>query len=159
MIKYLVACKKGNLLVTPEMRNISETTKIFSVTDLEEVKNGQYDHICEMAEKCHSHISHCEVRVFYKSSLEIDFMTFSSLKLLPFFKFQTCSGKGYLCEICGNNEIIYPFNLTSVGCENCNSYFHRTCFLSKKSNCPKCIRLEKRKNQQESEDEDDEFER
>lgn len=63
MIKYLVACKKGSLLVTTEMRSLSETPKIFSITDLENVKNGECEHICALAEKCHAHISQCQVSV------------------------------------------------------------------------------------------------
>ncbi|XP_077302151.1 differentially expressed in FDCP 8 homolog [Arctopsyche grandis] len=117
MMKYLVACKKGNALVNGEMVNLAETPKLYSMAILESVREGQFENkLTTMAENCRLHITQC----------------------------QTCSGKGYLCELCGNNEIIFPFDSSAVGCSRCNSYFHRVCWTKKQYVCPKCARLEKR---------------
>lgn len=57
-----------------------------------------------------------------------------------------CSGKGYLCEICGNNEIIFPWNDGSLKCLTCNSVVHRVCKIRKNMICVKCVRLDQRKS-------------
>ena len=55
-----------------------------------------------------------------------------------------CAGKGFICEVCKDNEPIYPFDLKSiVQCEKCFGVFHPNCSLKLK-NCPKCDRIEAR---------------
>ncbi|XP_078536453.1 pleckstrin homology domain-containing family M member 3-like [Lissotriton helveticus] len=80
-------------------------------------------------------------------------------KLAPFLgkaiKFATshvyncslCSQKGFICEICNNGEILYPFEDTSTSrCECCGAVFHAEC-KSKTVPCPKCVRRELQKKQ------------
>lgn len=52
-----------------------------------------------------------------------------------------CSGKGYLCEICSNEEILFPFDDGAIHCKNCRTVFHRACWLRKNQKCPKCARM------------------
>lgn len=55
-----------------------------------------------------------------------------------------CNQKGFICEICKNSKIIFPFDiLTTYRCGNCFAIYHDTC-LSSSENCPKCIRIKKR---------------
>jgi len=51
-----------------------------------------------------------------------------------------CSQKGFICEICGNPKVIYPFEVdTTVRCGTCKSVFHKSC-LTDSVPCPKCQR-------------------
>lgn len=80
-------------------------------------------------------------------------------KLAPFLmkviKFATshvyscslCSQKGFICEICNNGEILYPFEENSTSrCENCGAVFHTDCKV-KTVPCPRCVRKELQKKQ------------
>ncbi|CAH2306453.1 pleckstrin homology domain-containing family M member 3 [Pelobates cultripes] len=80
-------------------------------------------------------------------------------KLAPFLlkviKFATshvyscslCSQKGFICEICNNGEILYPFEENSTSrCENCAAVFHSDCKV-KTLPCPRCVRKELQKKQ------------
>lgn len=50
-----------------------------------------------------------------------------------------CKNKGSYCEICGSNELIYPFKLGDVvQCPRCFGVFHKDCY--KPESCPKCKR-------------------
>lgn len=63
---------------------------------------------------------------------------------------QLCSQRGFICEICRDDTIIYPFD-TAVNyrCEACKTVFHKKCVLDdrtglRKMPCPRCIRIERR---------------
>ncbi|GFO42326.1 pleckstrin homology domain-containing family m member 3 [Plakobranchus ocellatus] len=57
-----------------------------------------------------------------------------------------CSQKGYVCEICRNARIIYPFEVdTTVRCERCKAVYHKTC-MTESLPCPKCERWGRRSN-------------
>lgn len=53
----------------------------------------------------------------------------------------SCSGKGFVCEICTSKEVIYPFDLNTVSCPNCKGLFHESCWKSNPGKCPKCVRV------------------
>ncbi|XP_004405453.1 PREDICTED: pleckstrin homology domain-containing family M member 3 [Odobenus rosmarus divergens] len=80
-------------------------------------------------------------------------------KLAPFLgkviKFATshvyscslCSQKGFICEICNNGEILYPFeDMSTSRCESCGAVFHSEC-KEKSVPCPRCVRRELQKKQ------------
>ncbi|XP_010958395.1 pleckstrin homology domain-containing family M member 3 isoform X1 [Camelus bactrianus] len=80
-------------------------------------------------------------------------------KLAPFLgkviKFATshvyscslCSQKGFICEICNNGEILYPFeDISTSRCESCGAVFHSEC-KEKSVPCPRCVRRELQKKQ------------
>ncbi|XP_073074317.1 pleckstrin homology domain-containing family M member 3 isoform X1 [Manis javanica] len=80
-------------------------------------------------------------------------------KLAPFLgkviKFATshvyscslCSQKGFICEICNNGEILYPFeDISTSRCECCGAVFHSEC-KEKSVPCPRCVRRELQKKQ------------
>ncbi|XP_018328624.1 pleckstrin homology domain-containing family M member 3 isoform X2 [Agrilus planipennis] len=55
-----------------------------------------------------------------------------------------CSQKGFICEVCQDSKVLYPFNIEKVyRCTVCNSIFHKNC-LNKATPCPKCARRRKR---------------
>ncbi|KAK0077689.1 hypothetical protein PV325_003583 [Microctonus aethiopoides] len=55
-----------------------------------------------------------------------------------------CSQKGFICEVCNNPKVIYPFDMASTyRCGECNAVFHIDCLNATKP-CPKCERKRKR---------------
>lgn len=68
-------------------------------------------------------------------------------------KCDICTGKGYLCEICGNNEVMFPYDDGGVQCVECLAMYHRACWIRKNMTCAKCIRrANRKKNSSEPED-------
>ncbi|XP_076086692.1 uncharacterized protein LOC143057290 isoform X4 [Mytilus galloprovincialis] len=64
-----------------------------------------------------------------------------------------CSQKGYICELCNQTKVIYPFEVEStIRCKQCKSVFHKTCKIEGKQ-CPKCLRKQQRRSQIGSEPE------
>lgn len=55
-----------------------------------------------------------------------------------------CSQKGFICEVCNDTKVIYPFDMESTfRCGACNAVFHTDC-LNVSKPCPKCERRRKR---------------
>ncbi|KAL7297965.1 hypothetical protein TKK_0008980 [Trichogramma kaykai] len=55
-----------------------------------------------------------------------------------------CSQKGFICEVCNNPKVIYPFDIQSTyRCGLCHAVFHSDCLNASKP-CPKCERRRKR---------------
>lgn len=55
-----------------------------------------------------------------------------------------CSQKGFICEICNDSTIIYPFDVDSTfQCDTCKALYHLLCFSSADP-CPKCERKRQR---------------
>ncbi|BFZ23792.1 hypothetical protein BsWGS_26830 [Bradybaena similaris] len=51
-----------------------------------------------------------------------------------------CSQKGFVCEICRNPQVIYPFEVnTTVRCQTCKQVYHQSC-KTESQPCPKCER-------------------
>ncbi|XP_049887669.1 uncharacterized protein LOC126382026 [Pectinophora gossypiella] len=57
-----------------------------------------------------------------------------------------CSQKGFICEVCRDPKILYPFETsTTYRCDECSSVFHSKC-LNANIPCPKCKRKQNRTN-------------
>lgn len=55
-----------------------------------------------------------------------------------------CSQKGFICEVCRDPKILYPFETSSTyRCDDCSSVFHAKC-LNSSTPCPKCKRIHNR---------------
>ncbi|XP_028164445.1 run domain Beclin-1-interacting and cysteine-rich domain-containing protein [Ostrinia furnacalis] len=55
-----------------------------------------------------------------------------------------CSQKGFICEVCRDPKILYPFETsTTYRCDECSSVFHSKC-LNANIPCPKCKRKQNR---------------
>jgi hypothetical protein len=64
---------------------------------------------------------------------------------------KVCCQKGFICEICNNPKIIYPFEVHStLQCRACQSVFHKSCKLN--AECPKCARLNERRRRRQEEE-------
>ncbi|XP_047038332.1 differentially expressed in FDCP 8 homolog [Helicoverpa zea] len=118
MRRYLCACVDGTALLSPLFVQFGDVNKKYSMSHLQAIQDGTLERqLMELTETCRSHITSCD----------------------------RCSGKGYLCEICKNNEVLYPFDSGALMCDKCNSMYHRRCWLRKGEKCLKCVRLEERK--------------
>ncbi|XP_077682589.1 run domain Beclin-1-interacting and cysteine-rich domain-containing protein isoform X2 [Eretmochelys imbricata] len=55
-----------------------------------------------------------------------------------------CQAKGFICEFCQEEDIIFPFELNKCRtCEECKACYHKSCFKS--GCCPRCERLHARR--------------
>ncbi|XP_037045102.1 differentially expressed in FDCP 8 homolog isoform X2 [Bradysia coprophila] len=123
MRKYLNECRFAatDKLVESSVgtkRYLVQSTKLYSISDLASIDSGVIvDFLNKVYHTFDKHIRTCDI----------------------------CTGKGYLCEICSNNEVIYPYDDAAVRCVKCTVIFHRACWIRKSNKCPKCIRIEERK--------------
>ncbi|XP_034841470.1 uncharacterized protein [Maniola hyperantus] len=57
-----------------------------------------------------------------------------------------CSQKGFICEVCKDSKILYPFEtISTYRCDECSSVFHAKC-QNGSLPCPKCKRRQERTN-------------
>ncbi|XP_071480007.1 differentially expressed in FDCP 8-like [Diadema antillarum] len=57
---------------------------------------------------------------------------------------QLCQAKGFICELCNRDEILYPFDMIATVCANCSAVYHRDCYYKRSGECPKCLRMSQR---------------
>ena len=123
--KFLMICKDAIRLLS-DVTNLPpywpDDVHIYSICDLVNVKNQQM--LNQLRNVVTTSISHVEICQF-------------------------CQGLGFICEFCHNDtDIIFPFQLHKVDiCPGCKSCFHKECFVPDK--CPKCARLEARRQRLE----------
>ena len=39
--------------------------------------------------------------------------------------FQKCKAKGFICELCDSDEVLFPFDNIAVVCSECSCVLHR----------------------------------
>ena len=124
MDAYLSTCSDGRSPVKAAFRKmlwprlyLYEDVDMCAMKDLEEINNGKLVSLLSNAVKfAKSHIMSCIL----------------------------CSGKGFICNVCFDDEVIYPFDLDAImQCNKCFTVFHLDCSV-KMENCPKCDRIEAR---------------
>lgn len=121
MKKYLSVCRKASeqhfVLKYVDTLYLIDSPDMYSLQDLVDTNSGELpSKLGILVELFSTHIkSECEI----------------------------CQGRGHICEICSNNEVLYPFDATSIVCEKCYCVLHKHCY-ARKNNCPKCIRLKSR---------------
>ncbi|XP_076247674.1 differentially expressed in FDCP 8 homolog isoform X2 [Calliopsis andreniformis] len=123
MKRYLVLCPEANNLGLPWKIGIRthmiENSGSYSIKDLIDLNSGTLlEEIRSAYDIMHAHITEqCEL----------------------------CKARGHLCELCGNDEIIYPWDASSVTCHQCSAVHHRVCWSKRNHCCPRCSRLQKRR--------------
>ncbi|XP_051830700.1 differentially expressed in FDCP 8 homolog isoform X2 [Antechinus flavipes] len=58
---------------------------------------------------------------------------------------QRCQAKGFVCELCKEGDVLFPFDSHTSVCTDCSAVFHRDCYYDNSTTCPKCARLNLRK--------------
>uniref|UniRef100_A0A8C5XNH8 Differentially expressed in FDCP 8 homolog n=1 Tax=Microcebus murinus TaxID=30608 RepID=A0A8C5XNH8_MICMU len=56
-----------------------------------------------------------------------------------------CQAKGFVCELCREGDVLFPFDSHTSVCTDCSAVFHRDCYYDNSTTCPKCARLSLRK--------------
>lgn len=63
-----------------------------------------------------------------------------------------CKAKGFYCEYCKSEEIIYSFDVDKTHqCSYCGTLSHLNCYQTATSSCNKCDRIKERKKKLEIE--------
>ncbi|XP_046851023.1 uncharacterized protein LOC124444445 [Xenia sp. Carnegie-2017] len=118
---YVMTCK--NSMIFEDVRRrmwprdyLWDDIHQYSLLDLIQVNSGQlHHHIRKIISFCKKHVYECEV----------------------------CSQKGFICEICKDSKILYPFEVhNTLQCSRCKALFHKHCKLER--SCPRCIRRRSR---------------
>lgn len=118
MVKYLFQCRLASELrffdqYLSTKRHLALTPDLYSLADLVSTNTGTLiDVLSKVMQAFEDHIRSCVI----------------------------CRGKGYLCEICGHQDPLFPFEDGGIFCDKCNSMYHRSCWVRKNQKCPKCIR-------------------
>lgn len=132
MKRYLVLCPEANNQGLPWKIGIRthmiENSGNYSIKDLIDLNNGiLLEEIRAAYDTMHTHITEqCEL----------------------------CKARGHLCELCGNDEIIYPWDASSISCHQCTAVHHRACWSKQNHCCPRCTRLQKRRALQDQQTSD-----
>ncbi|XP_044283770.1 differentially expressed in FDCP 8 homolog isoform X2 [Varanus komodoensis] len=58
---------------------------------------------------------------------------------------ERCQAKGFVCELCKEGDVLFPFDSHTSVCVECSAVFHRDCYYDNSMTCPKCVRLSLRK--------------
>ncbi|XP_074644650.1 differentially expressed in FDCP 8 homolog isoform X2 [Tubulanus polymorphus] len=61
---------------------------------------------------------------------------------------QLCQAKGYICELCDSDEVLFPFDAIATVCPSCSAVLHKHCYIRRGSKCPRCERLARRESMQ-----------
>jgi hypothetical protein len=118
---YLSTCRESDALEQFQKRlkgaHLYEETHSYSVQDLTEVQSGALQERMRRAVRIgRRHVGQCTL----------------------------CSQKGFICEGCHGNSIIYPFDLQETyQCPSCSSLYHLSC-QPDKGGCSKCLRIRRR---------------
>ncbi|KAK2578698.1 hypothetical protein KPH14_011665 [Odynerus spinipes] len=132
MKRYLVFCPEANAQGLPWKvglrTHIIENPGNYSIKDLIDLQSGVLlEEIRVACDTMHAHITE---------------------------KCELCKARGHLCELCGNDEVIYPWDASVVSCQQCLAVHHRTCWVKRNHTCPRCLRFQKRQVLEEGESSD-----
>jgi hypothetical protein len=121
--RYIASCRLAIELKKYLEENFSDylytDTRVYSIDSLYKFKKSKlYDQMKFILNKITQHILACEI----------------------------CSQQGFLCELCKNSKLIYPFDIDNViKCPNCLTCYHKVC-LKQSDDCLKCKRKKSRTN-------------
>ncbi|KAF7203990.1 pleckstrin homology domain-containing family M member 1 [Nothobranchius furzeri] len=117
---YLLSCRSGackKLQARMGQRTyLLESSHLYSVMDLRQIAESQYAIFLDpLVQHASNHVLNCDL----------------------------CTQRGYICQICHSEDIIFPFQFESIiRCTACKAVFHRSC-KSTTDSCPRCQRMKK----------------
>ena len=135
MKTYFIGCRNASsnrlLLLLQSRQHFVENANMYSMQDLVDIENKS---LIPILDKIHTMFSN-----HIRRECEI------------------CRNKGFICEICNSNQIIFPFDTHVYVCAVCSNTYHENCFDEGNAECLRCSRRKNRKTDPERQSDDDEF--
>ncbi|XP_067226128.1 pleckstrin homology domain-containing family M member 1 isoform X2 [Chanodichthys erythropterus] len=117
---YIRICRSGiSKKIQPRLQQrtyLLDNCNVYSVLDLQQIADGHYEsYLQSLIEFGSKHVHNCDL----------------------------CTQRGFICQICNSDTIIFPFQFDSTSrCNVCKTVFHSSC-KAKCPVCPRCVRIQK----------------
>ncbi|XP_043351362.1 differentially expressed in FDCP 8 homolog isoform X3 [Dermochelys coriacea] len=123
MKPYFITCKEAMesrlLLQLQDRQHFVENDDMYSIQDLVDIQAGRLS--CSLA----------EIHTLFAKHIKLDC--------------ERCQAKGFVCELCKEGDVLFPFDSHTSVCTDCSAVFHRDCYYDHSTTCPRCARLSLRK--------------
>ncbi|XP_029464196.1 differentially expressed in FDCP 8 homolog isoform X3 [Rhinatrema bivittatum] len=123
MKPYFITCKEAMearlLLQLQDRQHFVENDEMYSLQDLIDINSGRLS--CSLT----------EIHTIFAKHIKLDC--------------ERCQAKGFVCELCKEGDVLFPFDSHTSVCQDCSAVFHRDCYYDNSTTCPKCARLNLRK--------------
>uniref|UniRef100_A0A8B9YN12 Differentially expressed in FDCP 8 homolog n=1 Tax=Bos mutus grunniens TaxID=30521 RepID=A0A8B9YN12_BOSMU len=123
MKPYFITCREAMaarlLLQLQDRQHFVENDEMYSVQDLLDTHTGRLG--CSLA----------ETHTLFAKHIKLDC--------------ERCQAKGFVCELCREGDVLFPFDSHTSVCADCSAVFHRDCYYDNSTTCPRCARLTLRK--------------
>ncbi|XP_072374138.1 differentially expressed in FDCP 8 homolog isoform X2 [Scyliorhinus torazame] len=126
MKPYFITCKEAMearlLLQLQDRQHFVENDEMYSLQDLIDIATGRLS--CTLT----------EVHTIFAKHIKLDC--------------ERCQAKGFVCELCKEGDVLFPFDSHTSVCQDCSAVFHRDCYYDNSTTCPRCPRLSMRRQSQ-----------
>ncbi|NWH39228.1 DEFI8 protein, partial [Chloropsis hardwickii] len=123
MKPYFITCKEAMearlLLQLQDRQHFVENDEMYSLQDLIDIEAGRLG--CSLT----------EIHTLFAKHIKLDC--------------ERCQAKGFVCELCREGDVLFPFDSHTSVCADCSAVFHRDCYYDNSTTCPRCARLSLRK--------------
>ncbi|XP_029464199.1 differentially expressed in FDCP 8 homolog isoform X5 [Rhinatrema bivittatum] len=102
-----------------DRQHFVENDEMYSLQDLIDINSGRLS--CSLT----------EIHTIFAKHIKLDC--------------ERCQAKGFVCELCKEGDVLFPFDSHTSVCQDCSAVFHRDCYYDNSTTCPKCARLNLRK--------------
>ncbi|XP_075694717.1 differentially expressed in FDCP 8 homolog [Rhinoderma darwinii] len=123
MKPYFITCKEAMearlLLQLQDRQHFVENDDMYSLQDLLDVSSGRLG------------ASLTDIHTMFAKHIKLDC--------------ERCQAKGFVCELCKEGDILFPFDSHTSVCQDCAAVFHRDCYYDNSTSCPRCMRQNLRK--------------
>ncbi|XP_068117090.1 differentially expressed in FDCP 8 homolog isoform X2 [Hyperolius riggenbachi] len=131
MKPYFITCKEAMearlLLQLQDRQHFVENDDMYSLQDLLDISSGRLG--CSLT----------DIRTMFAKHIKLDC--------------ERCQAKGFVCELCKEGDILFPFDSHTSVCQECAAVYHRDCYYDNSTSCPRCFRLVLRRQAHEPEGE------
>ncbi|XP_075795920.1 differentially expressed in FDCP 8 homolog isoform X2 [Pelodiscus sinensis] len=123
MKPYFITCREAMearlLLQLQDRQHFVENDEMYSLQDLVDIHAGRLS--CSLT----------EIHTLFAKHIKLDC--------------ERCQAKGFVCELCKEGDVLFPFDSHTSVCADCSAVFHRDCYYDNSTTCPRCARLSLRK--------------
>uniref|UniRef100_A0A8C2L5P4 Pleckstrin homology domain containing, family M (with RUN domain) member 1 n=1 Tax=Cyprinus carpio TaxID=7962 RepID=A0A8C2L5P4_CYPCA len=117
---YILICRSGiSKKIQPRLQQrtyLLDNSDLYSVLDLQQIADEHYEsYLQSLIQFGSKHVLNCDL----------------------------CTQRGFICQICNTDNIIFPFQFDSTTrCNVCKTVYHSSC-KAKCPVCPRCVRIQK----------------